>query len=156
CAAASRDCTSCRRGRASLRAAAGKRRSLRRPAPGSSDAMPREACPANRSSCPPNPLARSASRCHHAGGMGAATSNDAAQANRLGLEALRSGDAKAAVGHFEAACRGDLGAAELRINLAMAYRLQGNDTAERRALEQVLDIDRLNLMAEIRLAQLHE
>lgn len=82
--------------------------------------------------------------------------DEAARANNLGLAALRAGDARAAAEHFEQACRGDPGAAELRINLATARRLLGDDAAERAALEQALAIDRRNLMALIRLAQLHE
>ena len=42
------------------------------------------------------------------------------------------------------------------MNLAKAQRLAGNDEAERGALEQVLAIDQLHLMALIRLAELHE
>jgi len=84
------------------------------------------------------------------------TANEAAHANRQGMEALRAGNARAAAEHFERACRGDAGAAELRINLATAHRLLGDNQAERAALEQALAIDRRNLMALIRLAQLHE
>lgn len=82
--------------------------------------------------------------------------NEAALANRLGMEALRNGDARAAVEHFDQACRSDAGAAELRINLATAWRMLRDDGAERAALEQALTIDQRNLMALIRLAQLHE
>ena len=81
---------------------------------------------------------------------------DAAEANRLGTSALRSGDARAAAAHFEAACRADPGAAELRVNLAAARRLLGDEAGERDALEAALAIDRRNLMALIRLAQWHE
>jgi len=88
--------------------------------------------------------------------MGAETSNDAALANRLGLDALRSGDARAASEHFERACRADPAAADLQINLATAQRLLKDDAAERAALEAALSIDQRNLMALIRLAQLHE
>ena len=86
----------------------------------------------------------------------AGTSNDAALANRLGLDALRSGDARAASEHFERACRADPAAADLQINLATAQRLLKDDAAERAALEAALSIDQRNLMALIRLAQLHE
>ncbi len=82
--------------------------------------------------------------------------DEAARANSQGLAALRAGDARAAAEHFEQACCGDPGAAELRINLATAWRVLGNDQAERAALEQALEIDRRNFMALIRLAQLHE
>lgn len=88
--------------------------------------------------------------------MGAGTSNDAAAANRLGLDSLRSGDARCAAEHFDRACRADPGAGELWINLATAQRLLGDDEAERAALESALAIDQRNLMALIRLAQLHE
>jgi Tfp pilus assembly protein PilF len=87
--------------------------------------------------------------------MMAGTSNDAALANRLGLDALRSGDARAASEHFERACRADPAAADLQINLATAQRLLKDDAAERAALEAALSIDQRNLMALIRLAQLH-
>jgi len=83
-------------------------------------------------------------------------SNEAALANRRGMESLRSGDAAAAADHFNQACRADPAAAELWINLATAYRLLGDDERERSALEQTLAIDQRNLMALIRLAQLHE
>jgi aspartyl/asparaginyl beta-hydroxylase (cupin superfamily) len=88
--------------------------------------------------------------------MGAGTPNDAALANRLGLDALRSGDAQAASEHFERASQADPTAAELLVNLATARRLMKDDVAERAALEQALSLDQRNLMALIRLAQLHE
>jgi aspartate beta-hydroxylase len=88
--------------------------------------------------------------------MGAENSKDAAAANRLGLDSLRSGDARAAASHFDRACRADPTAGELWINLATAQRLLGDDEAERIALESALAIDQRNLMALIRLAQLHE
>ena len=88
--------------------------------------------------------------------MGAGTPNDAALANRQGLDALRSGDAQAASEHFERACQADPAAADLLINLATARRLLKDDVAERAALEAALSIDQRNLMALIRLAQLHE
>jgi aspartate beta-hydroxylase len=76
--------------------------------------------------------------------------------NLLGLDALAAGDARAAAEHFDHACRGDPTAAELRINLATARRSLEDDGGERAALEQALAIDQRNLMALIRLAQLHE
>ena len=82
--------------------------------------------------------------------------DDAAQANRLGMEALRAGDPYAAAEHFERACRADPDSAELRVNLATAYRALGDADAERAALESALATDQRNLMALIRLAQLHE
>src|SRR5689334_25425240 len=82
--------------------------------------------------------------------------DDAAQANRLGMEALRAGDPYAAAEHFERACRADPDSAELRVNLATAYRALGDAQGERVALESALATDQRNLMALIRLAQLHE
>ncbi|HEX8841400.1 MAG TPA: aspartyl/asparaginyl beta-hydroxylase domain-containing protein [Sphingomicrobium sp.] len=76
--------------------------------------------------------------------------------NMLGLKALRAGDASAAAEHFEHACRGDSGALELWLNLATARRSLGQPELERAALERALTIDQRNLMALIRLAELHE
>ena len=76
--------------------------------------------------------------------------------NALGLAALEAGDAGEAIGHFIAAAEADPTATALRMNLAKAQRLAGNDDAERTALEQVLAIDQIHLMALIRLAELHE
>ena len=76
--------------------------------------------------------------------------------NALGLAALEAGDAGAAITHFTAAAEADPTATALRMNLAKAQRLAGDDEAERRALEQVLTIDQSHLMALIRLAELHE
>jgi aspartyl/asparaginyl beta-hydroxylase (cupin superfamily) len=42
------------------------------------------------------------------------------------------------------------------MNLAKAYRTAGDHGGEQAALERVLDIDQLHLMARIRLAELHE
>src|SRR5215212_3422118 len=76
--------------------------------------------------------------------------------NILGMEALGRKDAAAAQRHFEAAAKADPGAAALWLNLANAHRLAGNDNGERAALESALGTDQRNLMAHIRLAQLHE
>ena len=88
--------------------------------------------------------------------MGDGTSNQAAEANRLGMASLHSGDARAAAEQFERACKADSSAAELWLNLAAAHRQLGDDPAERAALEQVLAIDQRDLTALIRFAQLHE
>jgi len=88
--------------------------------------------------------------------MGNGGANEAAEANRRGMASLRSGDARGAAAHFETACHSDPAAAELRVNLATAQRLLGDDEAERAALEAALAIDQRNLMALIRIAQLHE
>nr|WP_294848553.1 aspartyl/asparaginyl beta-hydroxylase domain-containing protein [uncultured Sphingomonas sp.] len=76
--------------------------------------------------------------------------------NAMGREALARNDYAGAVTHFEVAAARDPAAPALWLNLATARRGQGDDDAERAALERVLDIDRLNLTALIRLAQLHE
>lgn len=76
--------------------------------------------------------------------------------NALGLEALERKDARAAAAHFEIACKRDPKASPLWMNLARAHRELGDPTAEREALEQVLAIDQRDLLALIRLAELHE
>jgi aspartyl/asparaginyl beta-hydroxylase (cupin superfamily) len=76
--------------------------------------------------------------------------------NALGLAALEAGDAGKAIGQFTAATEADPTATALWMNLAKAQRLAGDDAAERKALEQVLAIDQVHLMALIRLAELHE
>ena len=76
--------------------------------------------------------------------------------NALGLDALERNDALSAVEHFKAACRSDPSAPPLWMNLARANRELGNQDAERAALEQVLAIDQRDLLALIRLAELHE
>ena len=82
--------------------------------------------------------------------------DEAAEANGLDMEALRAGDARAAAGHFQHACEIASDAGELWLNLATAQRQLKNDEGERTALEQALNLDQRNLMALIRLAQLHE
>jgi aspartyl/asparaginyl beta-hydroxylase (cupin superfamily) len=82
--------------------------------------------------------------------------DEAAEANGLGMEALRAGDALAAAGHFQRACEIAPDAGELWLNLATAKRQLNDDEGERTALNRSLDLDQRNLMALIRLAQLHE
>ena len=76
--------------------------------------------------------------------------------NALGMEALAAGKAKEAASHFLAATTRDPDAPQLWMNLATARRMEGDDQGERAALERVLEIDRIHLMALIRLAELHE
>lgn len=76
--------------------------------------------------------------------------------NVLGLDALARGDPRAAAGHFEQACRGDPGAAELWLNLARARAELGEIDAAKDALERSLAADQRFLPALISLAQLHE
>ncbi|MFL6764496.1 MAG: tetratricopeptide repeat protein, partial [Sphingomicrobium sp.] len=76
--------------------------------------------------------------------------------NMLGTEAMARNDLAAARRHFEAAARADPKVAALWLNLAKAHRLGGDDHAERAALEKALETDQRNLMAHVRLAELHE
>lgn len=81
---------------------------------------------------------------------------DPRTSNSLGLKALDAGSIGEAISHFLDATAGDPSAPALWMNLAKAHRLAGDDEAEREALERVLAIDQLHLMALIRLAELHE
>jgi aspartate beta-hydroxylase len=76
--------------------------------------------------------------------------------NWLGLEALERKDARSARDHFEIACKSDPKAQPLWLNLARAHRELGDPKSELEALEQVLAIDQRDLLALIRLAELHE
>ena len=76
--------------------------------------------------------------------------------NGLGLFALERGDTQSAITHFEIACERDPKAPPLWMNLARAHRQTGDPVAERRALDRVLDIDQRDILALIRLAELHE
>jgi aspartyl/asparaginyl beta-hydroxylase (cupin superfamily) len=76
--------------------------------------------------------------------------------NWLGADALARTDAPAAAMHFEIACRREPGERSHWINLATAYRILGDAAGERRALEQALAIEQTDLLALIRLAELHE
>lgn len=80
----------------------------------------------------------------------------AQQANDEGLAALRSGDAARAVAAFARATQADPDALPLWRNLANAHRLAGEDEGERHALERALAIDRIDLGAQLRMAQLHQ
>ncbi|MEO6432522.1 MAG: aspartyl/asparaginyl beta-hydroxylase domain-containing protein [Sphingomicrobium sp.] len=76
--------------------------------------------------------------------------------NWLGVEALSNGDADAAADHFEQAAARDAGERSHWINLATAQRMRGEIEAERSALERALTLDQRDLLALIRLAELHE
>jgi len=76
--------------------------------------------------------------------------------NMLGMEALGRNDTAVARRHFEAATKADPRATSLWLNLAKAHRMDGDDAAERSALESALETDQRNLMALIRIAELHE
>jgi aspartate beta-hydroxylase len=75
--------------------------------------------------------------------------------NALGMEALGRDDRKAA-DHFARAAAADPAAPALWMNLASACRGLGDDAGERSALDRALAIDQRNLMANVRLAELHE
>jgi aspartate beta-hydroxylase len=76
--------------------------------------------------------------------------------NSLGMQALARGDPAAARELFTRAAQADPKAPPLWINLATACRRSGDDEGERNALLEALNLDRLHLMATIRLAELHE
>lgn len=80
----------------------------------------------------------------------------AAEANRLGIAALQSGDPQAAADHFSAAAAADPRSGALQRNLASAWRALGNEGRELAALDAALAIDRRDLMAWIRKAERHE
>ena len=76
--------------------------------------------------------------------------------NWLGADALARKDAPTAAMHFEIACRREPRERSHWINLATAHRILEDANCERAALEQVLAIDQTDLLALIRLAELHE
>jgi aspartyl/asparaginyl beta-hydroxylase (cupin superfamily) len=73
--------------------------------------------------------------------------------NGLGMVALRSGDCGAAT-WFRRAIQADANSTVLWLNLASAFRLSRDDDGEEEALRQALSIDRQNVMANLRLAEL--
>lgn len=73
--------------------------------------------------------------------------------NALGMIALRSGDGEAET-WFARATEVDDTSTVLWLNLASARRLSGDDDGEERALRRTLSIDRQNVMANLRLAEL--
>jgi aspartate beta-hydroxylase len=76
--------------------------------------------------------------------------------NWLGADALARADASSAVMHFDIACKREPGERSHWINLAAAYRILGDGTGERAALEKALSIDQTDLLALIRIAELHQ
>ncbi len=76
--------------------------------------------------------------------------------NWLGADALGRGDARTAAMHFEVACKCEPDERSHWINLAAACRILGNTERERSALENALGIDQTDLLALIRIAELHE
>ena len=76
--------------------------------------------------------------------------------NWLGADALARADARTAVMHFEMACRREPQERSHWINLATAHRILADAGRERGALEQALSIDQTDLLAILRIAELHE
>ena len=76
--------------------------------------------------------------------------------NWLGADALARDDASNAAMHFEIACQGEPGERSHWINLATACRMLQDSDCERAALEQALAIDQTDLLALIRMAELHQ
>lgn len=89
-------------------------------------------------------------------GRQALTGANPHQLNELGLNALDAGDIEQAVKYLTAAADGLPSEPTLWMNLAKAHRTAGDDSGEQSALERVLGIDQLHLMARIRLAEFHE
>jgi aspartate beta-hydroxylase len=76
--------------------------------------------------------------------------------NSLGLTVLAQGKHDDAAALFRRAIDADPGSPELWMNLAKAFREQGDDSGERQALDGALAIDRRHFMALVRLAELLE
>jgi aspartyl/asparaginyl beta-hydroxylase (cupin superfamily) len=76
--------------------------------------------------------------------------------NWLGADALARADARTAAEHFEIASERQPRERSHWINLASAQRALGNAERERAALEQALAIDQTDLLALVRIAELHE
>jgi len=76
--------------------------------------------------------------------------------NWLGADALARSDARTAAGHFEVACKREPGERSHWINLAAAHRLLRDSESERAALETALALDQTDMLALIRIAELHE
>jgi hypothetical protein len=82
--------------------------------------------------------------------------DEPAARNWLGADALARKDAVTAAGHFEVACQREPNELSHWINFAAALRILDDSGRERVALEQALAIDQTDLLALIRLAELHE
>lgn len=84
------------------------------------------------------------------------TVQHAAAHNSQGMNALRQGDFKAAAQAFEKAVAADPSSGALLRNLASAHRGAGDDQAELKALDRALDLDRRDVVAWMRKAELHQ
>jgi aspartate beta-hydroxylase len=76
--------------------------------------------------------------------------------NSLGIIAINAGDAVTSAAYHARAAAADPTAGALWLNLARAQREMGDDEGERASLGRALDLNRLDFMALIRMAQLHE
>lgn len=76
--------------------------------------------------------------------------------NSLGVMAINGGDPVTAADYHRRAAAADPGAGPLWLNLARAQREMGDDEGELVSLNRALEINRLDFMALVRLAQLHE
>ncbi|MFC7536401.1 aspartyl/asparaginyl beta-hydroxylase domain-containing protein [Sphingomonas sp. GCM10030256] len=85
-----------------------------------------------------------------------APSASAAAANSRGMAALQSGRFQDAAAAFREACVADPTSGALLRNLASAHRATGDDAAELQALEAALNIDRRDLIAWLRKAEVHQ
>ncbi|MFL6724699.1 MAG: aspartyl/asparaginyl beta-hydroxylase domain-containing protein [Sphingomicrobium sp.] len=84
------------------------------------------------------------------------TVQQAAVHNSQGMNALRQGDFKTAAAAFERAVAADPSSGALLRNLASAHRGAGDDAAELAALDRALDLDRRDVVAWMRKAELHQ
>ena len=75
-------------------------------------------------------------------------------ANAEGLAAMQVGDSASAIVAFARATTADPLAIPLWRNLAHAHRLADDSSGERAALDRALSLDRLDLVAQLRMAQL--
>ncbi len=82
--------------------------------------------------------------------------HDTTARNWLGADALARTDAPAAAMHFEIACQREPRERSHWINLAAAHRIIEDSERERAALSQALALDQTDLLALIRMAELHE
>jgi aspartyl/asparaginyl beta-hydroxylase (cupin superfamily) len=107
--------------------------------------------------------ARQARRAGHGGeaaellhGLIARAGELPAALNALGLQALAEGRQAEAATFFRRAIAADPHSPELWMNLAKAFREQGDDAGERQALEGALALDQRHFMALVRMAELFE
>lgn len=87
--------------------------------------------------------------------MSAADAN-AAAANSRGMAALREGRFVDAVAAFRAAAASDPSSGALLRNLASAFRAQGSEEDELAALDGALALDRRDMVAWLRKAEIHQ